>query len=86
VQTVQALAERVQRLLLYKLPLDFYATYREKLAALTPRQAQLVARSVMPVQTPTLVAVGDLAQIEQPIRALNLGTVEVWDREGMKLR
>jgi zinc protease len=39
-----------------------------------------------PVETPTLVAVGDLSQIEQPIRALGLGTVEVWDREGTKLK
>jgi zinc protease len=86
VQTVQGLAERVQRLLLYGLPLDFYATYREKLAAVTPRQAQQVGRAVMPVGAPTLVAVGDLSQIEQPIRALGLGAVEVWDREGKKLR
>jgi zinc protease len=86
VQTVQGLAERVQRLLLYGLPLDYYASYREKLAAVTPRQAQQVARNVMPVNAATIVAVGDLAQIEQPIRALNLGTVEVWDREGKKLR
>ena len=41
---------------------------------------------LMPIDAPTLVAVGDLSQIEQPIRALNLGTVEVWDREGNKLR
>jgi zinc protease len=86
VQTVQGVAERVQRLLLYGLPLDYYATYREKLSALTARQAQQVARGVMPIAAPTLVAVGDLSQIEQPIRALDLGTVEVWDREGNKLR
>jgi zinc protease len=86
VQTVQGLAERIQRVLLYGLPLDYYATYREKLAAVTPSQAQRVARDLMPIATPTLVAVGDLSQIEQPIRALDLGTVEVWDRDGKKLR
>lgn len=86
VQTVQGLAERVQRVLLYGLPLDYYESYREKLAALTPRQAQQVARGLMPIGAPTLVAVGDLSQIEQPIRALNFGAVEVWDREGNKLR
>ncbi|MSR35615.1 MAG: insulinase family protein [Gemmatimonadetes bacterium] len=86
VQTVQGLAERVQRLVLYGLPLDYYATYREKLAAVTPRQAQQVARGVMPVNAATIVAVGDLAEIEAPIRALNLGTVEVWDREGTRVK
>lgn len=34
----------------------------------------------------TIVAVGDLKTIEAPIRALNLGTVEVWDTEGKKVR
>lgn len=86
VQTVQALADRVQRLLLYGLPMDYYANYREKLAAVTPRQAQQAGRRVMSIDNPTIVAVGDLSQIEQPIRALNLGTVEVWDREGSRLR
>jgi zinc protease len=86
VQTVQGLAERMQRVLLYGLPLDYYGTYREKLAAVTSAQAQRVARDLMPIGTPTLVAVGDLAQIEQPIRALGLGSVEVWDRDGKKLR
>jgi zinc protease len=86
VQTVQALADRVQRLLLYGLPMDYYASYREKLAAVTPRQAQQVGRRVFALTNPTLVAVGDLSKIEQPIRALNLGAVEIWDKEGNKLK
>ena len=86
VQTVQGLAERVQRLLLYGLPFDYYSTYREKLAAVTPAQAQQVARRHMAPNAPTMVVVGDLSRIEAPIRARNLGTVEVWDRDGKKLR
>ena len=86
VQTVQGLAERAQRVLLYGLPLDYYSTYREKLAALTPSEVQRAGRRRMPVNAPTLVVVGDLALIEAPIRARNLGEVEVWDREGNKLR
>ncbi len=34
----------------------------------------------------TIVAVGDLKTIEAPVRALNLGTVEVWDNDGNKIR
>ena len=34
----------------------------------------------------TIVVAGDLSKIEQPIRALNLGTVEVWDPLGNKVR
>ena len=86
VQTVQAIADRVQRLLLYGLPMDYYASYRERLAQVTPRQAQQVARRVFALDNPTLVAVGDLSQIEAPIRALNLGAVEIWDKDGNKLK
>ena len=86
VQTVQGLAERVQRVLLYGLPLDYWSTYRERLAAVTPSQAQQAGRRHMAIDAPTLVVVGDLSKIEAPIRARNLGTVEVWDREGNKLR
>ena len=76
----------MQRLLLYGLPLDYYASYRERLGAVTARQAQEVGRRLIPVHAPTMVAVGDLAQIEQPVRALGLGAVEVWDREGNRVR
>ena len=86
VQTVQGLAQRVQSVILYGLPFDYFTTYRERLAAVTPAQAQAAGRAHMPLAAPTIVAVGDLAVIEQPIRALNLGTVEVWDRDGNRLR
>jgi hypothetical protein len=34
----------------------------------------------------TIVVAGDLAQIEAPIRALNLGDVEVWSPAGERVR
>jgi hypothetical protein len=34
----------------------------------------------------TIVVAGDLSKIEAPIRARNLGTVEVWDPSGKKIR
>jgi len=33
-----------------------------------------------------VVVAGDLSKIEAPIRARNLGTVEVWDADGKKIR
>jgi predicted Zn-dependent peptidase len=66
--------------------MDFYTTYRERLAAVT---AADIARSGKSHLTPgaiTVVAVGDLKTIEAPIRALNVGTVEVWSADGKKLR
>ncbi len=85
VQSVQGLEGRLQNLILWGLPIDFYATYRERLAAVTPAEAQRAAAKLDPDDVIIAVA-GDLSKIEAPIRALNLGTVEVWDANGNKVR
>lgn len=86
VQTVQGLMGRLTSVVVYGLPLDYYSTYRERLSAVTPADLTRVGSSYLKPDALTIVAVGDLKTIEAPIRALNLGTVEVWDSEGKKLR
>jgi zinc protease len=85
VQTVQGLQSRLQNLILWGLPIDFYATYRERLAAVTPADVSRAAAKLDPNDVIIVIA-GDLSKIEAPIRALNVGTVEVWDANGSKLR
>ena len=86
VQTVQGLMGRLSNVVTYGLPMDFYSTYREKLAAVTPAEVSRVGTSLLTPSAVTVVAVGDLKTIEAPIRALNIGSVEVWNAEGQKLR
>jgi zinc protease len=86
VQTVQGLAQRMQTVLLYGLPSDYYGTFRERITALTPQDISRVAAAKLQPDALTIVVAGDLAQIEQPLRALNLGTVEVWDPDGNRIR
>ena len=86
VQTVQGLMTRLTTVVVYGLPLDYYSTYRERLAAVTPADVGRVGSTYLKPDALTIVAVGDLKSIEAPIRALNIGTVEVWDTEGKKLR
>jgi zinc protease len=85
VQTVQGLQSRLQNLILWGLPIDFYATYRERLAAVTSAEAERAAAKLDPENVVIAVA-GDLSKIEAPMRALNLGAVDVWDSEGKKIR
>jgi zinc protease len=86
VQTVQGLAQRMQTAIVYGLPLDYYATYRERLAAVTPAEAaELAGRRINP-EALTIVVAGDLSAIEGPIRARNLGVVEVWSPDGERVR
>ena len=86
VQTVQGLSGRLQNLIIWGLPVDFYTTYREKLAAITPEDIRRTAGSRLTPDNLLIVVAGDLSKIEAPIRARNLGTVEVWDVNGNKLR
>jgi len=86
VQTVQGLSGRLQGLIIWGLPPDFYATYRERLSAVTPADVQRVAASKFTPDNIVVVVAGDLAKIEAPIRARNLGAVEVWDPNGNKVR
>jgi zinc protease len=86
VQTVQGLAQRMQTAIVYGLPLDYYATYRERLAAVTPAEAAEVARRRIDPDALTVVVAGDLSAIEAPIRARNLGAVEVWSPDGERIR
>jgi zinc protease len=86
VQTVQGLMGRLNDVVVYGLPLDYYTTYRERLAAVTPTDVSRVGSSVLKPDNLTIVVVGDLKSIEQPVRALNLGAVEVWDIDGNKVR
>jgi zinc protease len=86
VQTVQGLAQRMQSLLVWGLPMDFYATYGPRLAAMTPTEIATVGRGRLTPGAVTVVVAGDLATIEAPIRALNLGEVEVWSPPGERIR
>jgi zinc protease len=86
VQTAQGLANRIQTVLVNRYPLDYYSNYRERLAAVRPADIARVGAARLTPNAVTVVVAGDLATIEAPIRALNLGPVEVWDAEGRKVR
>ena len=86
VQRVQGLSQNVQSLIVWGLPLDFYVTYREKLSAVAPDEIARAAKAHLTPDNIIIVVAGDLSKIEAPIRARNLGTVEVWDVNGNKVR
>jgi zinc protease len=85
-QTVQGLSQSLQSLIIWGLPLDFYTTYREKLSAVAPDEIARTAKTRLTPDNVIVVVAGDLSKIEAPIRARNLGTVEVWDVNGNKVR
>lgn len=70
----------------YGRPYNYAETLAGKYKALTPALLQQMAKENLRPDALYWVIVGDLSEIEQNIRDLSLGTVEVWDANGKKLR
>lgn len=67
-------------------PYDWAERRKERLDALILDDVNRLARAYFRPEALTWVLVGDLAVIEQPVRDLSIGEVEVWDTEGRRVR
>ncbi|WDI32718.1 pitrilysin family protein [Hyphococcus flavus] len=70
----------------YGRPLDYPATLKQQFESLALSDIEAAARQVFQPATFTWIVVGDLDEIEQPLRSLGLESVEIWDLDGNKLR
>ena len=70
----------------YGLPFDRAETAADRIMAVTTEGANERARATIDPAKLTWVVVGDLEQIEESVRSLDLGPVEVWDPFGNVLR
>jgi predicted Zn-dependent peptidase len=85
-ETNQAFVNYLQYVSLFDKPYDYLATLPARYGALTPATITKAADEMLRPDAMSWVIVGDLSKIEAKVRALALGTVEVWDAEGRKLR
>jgi zinc protease len=65
---------------LYALPADYWDTYPQKVAAVTPEEAQRVARKYLDLDKLQIIVVGDAKTIAGDLK--QFGKVEVYDTEG----
>jgi zinc protease len=70
-------------ILTYGLKDTYWNDFVGELAALTPAQVNASAGNLIHPEALTWVIVGDLAKIEKPVRALNIGEVTVIDADGV---
>ncbi len=70
----------------FGLPFDYAEQRGERLAAITTEGVVKRSQAVIDPGNLTWVVVGDLEQIEEKVRSLNYGEVEVWDAFGNRLR
>ncbi len=66
----------------YDLPLDYFSTLPNRINAVTVEQAQAMAQKYIQPEKMIVLAVGDRAKIEEDMKKLNLGKVEIRDTDG----
>jgi predicted Zn-dependent peptidase len=76
-ETTGDISTRLEQALVYRLPDDYFATYVQKIEAVTVADAQRVAQKYIPPTRLAVVIAGDRAAIEPGIRALNLGPMTI---------
>jgi zinc protease len=85
-ETNAAVAGTIGEMITFGWPDDYVRTLKDRVEAQTDDGVRAAARQVIDPARLTWVVIGDLARIEQPIRALNLGTVQVLDVDGNAIR
>jgi zinc protease len=66
----------------YDFPLDYFSKLPEEVDAVSPEQAQAMAQKYIHPDKMVVLAVGDKAKIEDEMKKLNLGKMEIRDAEG----
>jgi len=76
------MAASFAELFTYDLPLDYYSNLPDRINAVTIEQAQNMAQKYIHPDKLIVLAVGDRAKIEEDMKKLKLGKVEVRDTDG----
>jgi len=85
-ETNAAVAGAIAEMVAFGWPDDYVRTLKGRIEAQTDDAVRAAAREALVPARLTWVVIGDLAKIEQPIRDLQLGAVQVLDADGRTLR
>jgi zinc protease len=78
-ETTAAIAAALSSLVVYGLPGDYFDTYRERVRGVNADRVLRAAREHLHPERMQIVAVGDAGTITEPLRALGIGPVELFD-------
>ena len=76
-ETTGQLASQLASLILYDLPADYLASYRDRIRAVTPAEAAAAGRMHVHPEQVAIVVVGDPDSVVPELEALDLGPVQV---------
>jgi zinc protease len=75
-ETTGSMAGSLAEMFVYSLPADYYATYAQRIRAVTPGDVQRVAEKYIQPDKFAVLVVGDRKVVEPGIKALNLGPIK----------
>ena len=81
-ETTGGIAGQLSQLVTHDIPLSFYDTYMQRVAAVTQADVQRVGRQYIDPERLAIVIVGDRATIEPALKATGVGPVTVVDITG----
>ena len=85
-ETNGAVAAAIADMIVFDRPDDYVRTLKDRIEAQTDDGVRAAAREALDPSRLTWIVIGDLARIEQPIRDLKLGSVQVLDADGRPIR
>src|SRR5690606_37857275 len=85
-ETTASVLGVLSRNALYGRPDDYISTLKARIEAQKESDIRDAARQIFDADSLTWVVVGDLRQIEKPIRELGIGDVKVLDADGAVVR
>jgi zinc protease len=85
-ETLGRLVDQVVDVVSFDLPLEDIQQYPQLMERVSLEQAREAARKYLTPENAVAVIVGDLKQIEQPIRDLHLGEVLIMDARGKQVQ
>src|SRR3954464_1447715 len=76
-ETTESLAASLGQVYIFNLPADYFATYTQRVRAVTPADVQRVAERYVQPDKFAVVIVGDRKTIDPGVQALNLGPLKI---------
>jgi zinc protease len=76
-EAVQDVTARLSEIALYELPQDYFASYVERVMSVTSEEVQAAAEKHLDPEHMIAVVAGDRETIEEPLRRLEIGPLEV---------
>jgi len=76
----------LQGIVVYQRPDDYVQTYKRRVEAQKDADIEAAAREIIRPDSLTWVVVGDRKQVEQSVRALKIGEVQVLDTDGKPVK